>query len=41
MLSTVANDMGVDDIECQILGSFMTITPNDCKGWIAHSGIYQ
>lgn len=41
-LRTVASDMGdIDDVECLLLGSFATITPKDCEGWISHSGIYQ
>ena len=30
----------VDDVETLLLASFMSITPEDCEGWILHSGIY-
>ena len=28
------------DTETAVLASFATITPDDCRGWIFHSGIY-
>ena len=29
------------DIETLMLASFTTVTPEDCQGWISHSGIYN
>ena len=30
----------VDEIESLVLASFLTVTPQDCKGWISSTGIY-
>ena len=32
---------GITDIETAILASFATITAQDCRGWISHSGVYN
>ena len=31
----------ITDVETAIPASFATITPQDCKGWISHSGVYN
>ena len=32
---------GMTDMEALILSSFITISADDCKGWIFHTGIYN
>lgn len=39
-LKLIEEDMGTIDIEVLLLTSFLSITPQDCHGWIHHSGIY-
>ena len=34
-------DPEILDTETAVLPSFTTITPQDCRGWISHSGIYN
>ena len=34
-------DLEIIDTEIAGLASFTTITPQDCRGWISHSGIYN
>jgi transposase len=34
-------DPEILDTETAVLASFTTITPQDCRGWISHSGIYN
>lgn len=29
------------DIETALVASFATITEQDCRGWISHSGVYN
>ena len=31
----------IDDTEAAVLASFATITAQDCRSWIAHSGVYN
>ena len=40
VLKTTEAAMDVNDVETLLLASFTSITPDDCKGWILHSGIY-
>lgn len=40
-LKSMEENMDIDDIEILLLASFGSVTPQDCQGWISHSGIYQ
>ena len=42
VLKSISTEMdNVDDIETLLLASFTSVTPEDCRGWISHSGIYN
>ena len=42
VLKSTSTEMdNVDDIETLLLASFTSVTPEDCRGWISHSGIYN
>ncbi len=41
VLKSTETDMDdVNDVETLLLASFTSVTPDDCEGWISHSGIY-
>ncbi len=39
-VKTLLKRTNILDTETALLASFATITAEDCRGWIAHSGIY-
>ena len=42
MMKAMENEMQVlNDIDTVVYSAFSTITPQDCEGWIADSGIYN
>ena len=39
LLSTNSGQPNVDDLESLVLASFLTVTPEDYKGWISNIAI--